>query len=52
MNSLPEQVVQLRELVKVCGCEEVSPEHHEVVLALFGALLFDEDAPVLEHSVI
>ncbi len=52
MNSLPEQVVQLRELVKVCGREEVSPEHHEVVLALFGALLFDEDAPVLEYSVI
>ena len=52
MNSLPEQVVRLRKLVKVCGCEEVSPKHHEVMLALFGALLFDEDAPVLEHSVI
>ena len=52
MNSLPEQVVQLRELVKVGGCEEVGPEHHEVVLALFGTLLFDEDAPVLEHGVI
>ena len=52
MHGLPEQVVQLGELIKVCRREEVSPKHHEVVLALFRTLLFDEDAPVLEHGVI
>ena len=52
MNSLPEQVVQLRELIKVCGGEEVGPQHHEVVFALFGTLFFDENATVLEHGVI
>lgn len=52
MNSFPEQLVQLRELVKVGGCKEVGPEHHKVVLALFGTLLFDEDTPILEYGVI
>ena len=52
VDRLPEQLVQLRELREVIRCEEIGPQHHQVMLGLFGALLFDRDAARPEDVVV
>ncbi len=43
VDAIPEQLVQVGELLEVILGEEVGPQHHQVMLDLFGALLLDDD---------
>ncbi len=52
VHAVPEQLVQVRELIEVILGEEVGPQHHQVMLDLFGALLLDDDRARLEVLVV
>ena len=52
VHAVPEQLVQVRELLEVVLGEEVGPQHHQVMLDLFGALLLDDDRARLEVVVV
>ena len=52
VHTVPEQLVQVRELLEVILGEEVGPQHHQVMLDLLGALLLDDDRASLEVVVV
>ena len=52
VHAVPEQLMQVGELLEVLLGEEVGPKHHEVMLDLLGALLLDDDGAGLEMLVV
>ena len=52
VDPVPEQLVQVGELLEVVLGEEVGPQHHQVMLDLLGALLLDDDRAGLEVLVV
>ena len=52
VHTVPEQLVQVRELLEVILGEEVGPQHHQVMLDLFGALLLDDDRAGAEVVIV
>ena len=52
VDAVPEQLVQVGELLEVVLGEEVRPQHHQVMFDLFGALLLDDDRAGLEVVIV
>ena len=52
VHTVPEQLVQIRELLEVILGEEVGPQHHQVMLDLLGALLLDDDRAGAEVLIV
>ena len=52
VHAVPEQLVQIRELLEVLLGEEVRPQHHQVMLDLLGALLLDDDRAGAEVVIV
>jgi hypothetical protein len=52
LGRLPEQVVQVGELLEVLGLEVVGPQHPQVMLDQLATLLLDDDGALPEQRVV